>query len=210
MAQRMMDPSYMDVGNDPTLRAGIDASAGPLMRAREQALNRVRAIAAGSGASLSDRTPFAESSATAQIDEQMKEQAAQIMLNELQSRREASLQAPRIMGQGYVLQENPGRIQTEVGDYRRALDFETRVQPAQMAFQEQVNAASRPLGPYQNFFGTTGPAPPNTPNTRGNEIVQGTLGGAALGGQIGGAWGGNGGPWGTAAGAILGGIASSL
>jgi hypothetical protein len=207
LAQRMIDPSYMDPTQDPAFVAALDAAVGPLERARARQLARVRAIAAGSGADLSSRMPFAESSATAQTDEQMKELAAMMTLAEIQSRRDASLKAPALFGQGYVLEENPGRLMSELGDYRRALITETEVKPRQMQFQEFVNAINRPMGPYQTFFGSVG-APTNQTTTQQNNpwvgLLQGALGGAALGSQLGK------GTWGTAAGAILGGVAGAL
>lgn len=206
LARRMLDPSFTDVGNDPTIRNAVAASVAPIEDARLRQLSQIRSVAAGSGADLGTRAFLEEREANRETDRVVGELTSKFLAENLARREALAAAAPGIYTQGLALEETPARLIGEAGTLARGLQQETVVDPQLMAFQEQINAPMRALLPYQTFFSTTG-LPFNQTQTQSSGggvggALQGAMGGASLGSAFG--------PWGMAAGALLGGVTGAM
>jgi hypothetical protein len=166
-AGRYFDPNYLDVGNDPIFNSALTAALRPMEEARAGQLNRARAVAAGSGADMSDRAFLLEDQINTDVNRAIGDTAAQAAFSELGRREQLqTTTAPQLYAGALGLEETPARLLGEVGDTRRQLEQETVVDPQKQAFEEQIASILRPQTAMQGFFGTTG-LPFNSRNTGG-------------------------------------------
>lgn len=186
LAQSYLNPNYLNLENDPTFNAALRAMANPLNESRADQLNRSRAVAAGSGAELSDRAFVNEGNINTGVDRVLSDQVARAAMDEMARRQGIQTQvAPQMLAGGLGLQETPSRLLGEVGGAQRQLIQETQVEPQRLGFEESLQAALRPTVPYQNMFGVTGvPQKPVGGSSGGGGvggILQGVLGLGGLG-----------------------------
>lgn len=166
-AQRYFSPEYLNIGSDPIFTNALMASLTPLEQSRVDQLNRVRAVAAGSGADLGDRAFISEQATNEGIDRTISDMVAQMTLSELGRREQLqTTSAPQFLAGAYGLEETPARLLGEVGDIRRQYEQETVVDPAKAQFEEELQSILRGQIPYQGFLGTTG-LPFNSRNSGG-------------------------------------------
>ena len=185
MALGYLDPNYLKLDTDPTFMAALSAMSNPVNEARADELNRARAVAAGSGAEMAGRGFLQEDSINTNVNRVLSDMTAKATMEEMARRQGIQTQiAPEVLAGAMGLEETPTRLLGEVGGTQRELIQETEIDPARMAFDEQLAAILRPSVPYQNLFGATGvpqKAPSSSSGGGGGSILSSVLGLAGLG-----------------------------
>lgn len=184
--------AFLHPGSNPYLQANIEAASRPVLENLfQQVLPGIQSQAIQKGAFGGSREGITEATAGVGALNTIGDLASQMIAQNYAQERGFQMQAPQLTAQGVALQQLPGQILGQVGDVQRQLEQE-QINAQIAAFNEQAIAPFRPLFPLASIIqgGNIGQTATQTgmPTAQVGGIgstLQGALGGAAIGNQVG-------------------------
>jgi hypothetical protein len=186
---------FLDSANNPQFQAALEASLAPSRRSfTEIILPAIQSRAVQEGAFGGAREDLALSAAAGEQVRGEQDLTARLVFANMQREQARQLQAPSLIQAG-IQQEllGPGLLAT-LGAERRGLEAEGIAEEI-ARFQEEINAAFRPLSPLSdiltgtnlgaNVSGQTQSAYADVPSGLGGNLLTGALGGGLTGLAVG-------------------------
>jgi len=144
--------AFLDPRTNPGFQGALQAAFRPALQAfREQVVPGIQNAAIQQGAFGGTREGIVESQAARNLTNTLFDTAGRLAFQNFSRERQLQQLAPTLINQGVNLQLQQPRALASVGDIQRQFEQQA-IQDRLAAFNEQINAALRPLQPLERLF----------------------------------------------------------
>jgi hypothetical protein len=134
---------YLNPETNPYLRGAVDAANRDTIEAYQRnLLPSLRSDATGAGAFSNVRRDLAEAQLTADTQRNLLDNASNIYLGNYAQERSNQMMAPSLIQQGVALNQLPGSVYGDIGEYRRQL-AQSEIENTLLSREEQIAAPFR-------------------------------------------------------------------